>query len=445
MKGILSPKQLLVMGGALFAMHFGASCMLYPVHWGKMAGNSVLTAFLGILITGLILPLLAYVALSRGQGNFRNITSRFSPKFGPIFCLGTIVVLGPLFVVPRMSAAAWDAILQFTGIQFESKLPALLFSIIYYALTYWFAASKSKTMEKIGNILSPILILIVVAVILKGIITPIGNGWVPSSSDKPAFVYGFLEGYATADLLCSLMFGLVIISGLRNAGVPEEKMNSGIIKVGLVGIGLLVCTHFGHMIVGANTGGSIDLEYAQLYTEVVRSLWGNVGGFLFTIALVAAALTTAVGLTGATAEYIDDAYNGKISYKVTALITCISSIAISNIGLDAIVTIVTPVLDLFYPGAIVMVLYYAFMPDVLEGRKLAALRLAFYGATICGLIDVIAQYCRILNVGNGFLSIYNWLPLSQYKMTWVVLSPALFIAGLFVIGKIQKSKMSAQF
>ena len=439
MKGILKPKQLFVLGGALFAMHFGASCMLYPVHWGKMAGSSVLVAFIGILITGLILPLLAYVALSRGKGNFRQITSRFAPKFGPVFCVGTVVVLGPLFVVPRMSAAAWDAILQFTGLQFDSPIPALVFSIAYYALSYWFVASKSKTMDKIGNILTPVLIVIVTAVILKGIITPIGNGWVEPSFEQPAFVYGFLEGYATADLLCSLMFGLVIISGLKNAGVPESKMNTGIVMVGIVGIGMLVCTHFGHMIVGANTGDAIDLTYAQLYTEVVRALWGNIGGFFFTIALVAAALTTAVGLAGSTAEYMEEATEGKISYKLTALVTCAISVVISNIGLDSIVTIVTPVLDLFYPGAIVMVLYYVFMPNALEKKNLSALAPAFYGATICGLLDVMATYCRLFSFGEGYLSFYSMLPLSQYKMTWILATVVLFAVGL-VFGKKSQSK-----
>ena len=86
-----------------------------------------------------------------------------------------------------------------------------------------------------------------------------------------------------------------------------------------------------------------------------------------------------------------------------------------------------------------MVLYYVFMPDVLETRNLSALRLAFYGATFCGLLDVIAQYCSIFDMGKAFLSCYKWLPLSQYKMTWIVLAPALFAVGLFVFGKTQKN------
>ena len=55
----LSVKQLLVMGGALFSMHFGASCMLYPVQWGRDSGTSVFIAYVAIVLTALLLPLLA--------------------------------------------------------------------------------------------------------------------------------------------------------------------------------------------------------------------------------------------------------------------------------------------------------------------------------------------------------------------------------------------------
>ena len=41
MKKDLSIKELLVMGGALFSMHFGAACMLFPVQWGKDAGTAL--------------------------------------------------------------------------------------------------------------------------------------------------------------------------------------------------------------------------------------------------------------------------------------------------------------------------------------------------------------------------------------------------------------------
>lgn len=284
------------------------------------------------------------------------------------------------------------------------------------------------------------MIVIVAAVILKGLITPISDTWVAPTYTQPPFVYGFLEGYSTADLLCSLLFGLVVISGLANAGVPKERMNQNIVKIGIVGIGMLTCTHLGHMLVGANVGNVIDLTYAQLYAEVVRLLWGNVGGMCFSIALVAAALTTAIGLTSSAAEYMEESTEGKISYRNTAIVTCILSIVISSVGLDSIITFITPLLDAVYPGAIVLVLYYVFMPGFEKAERLYACRISFYAAVIFGAIDVIATYCRLLGGDqNFFMNIYKALPLSSYKLTWVIAAVVFYLVGLLLAGKKAKT------
>lgn len=102
MRNRLSVKELLIMGGALFSMHFGASCMLYPVTWGKEAGESLPLAYIGIFISGILLPLLGYIALVKGRGNFCDISTRPAPRFGMVFAAITIIVLGPAYIVPRM-------------------------------------------------------------------------------------------------------------------------------------------------------------------------------------------------------------------------------------------------------------------------------------------------------------------------------------------------------
>ena len=64
-----------------------------------------------------------------------------------------------------MSAAAWAAIEQMTGLKSESILPAVIFSIVYYLITYWFVANPGKVIDKIGKILFPVLLVVVTAVI----------------------------------------------------------------------------------------------------------------------------------------------------------------------------------------------------------------------------------------------------------------------------------------
>jgi len=426
----LSAKQLLTMGGALFSMHFGASCMLYPVNWGKDSGTSVFIAYIAIVLTALLLPLLAYIALARGKGNFAAITTRISPKFGSVFCTVTVLVLGPLYVVPRMSAAAWDAIVALTGLELSGFLPILLFNFLFYALAYWFLADRSDTMDKIGKILFPVLIAIVVLVIAKGLITPISTNWQPKTYAESPIAYGLLQGYQTGDLPAALLFGLIIIQGIQKAGVSENRVNKNLIRIGLVGMGMLAITHLGHMIVGASTGGTIDKTLSVLYGEVVMQLWGKPGAIFFNIALILAALTTAVGLCGSAGEYFAEVSKGRVSYKIVSLTMVGISALVSSVGLSNIVTFIGPLLDACYPAAIVVVLYYVICPKLGSLRLLSGARFAMIAAAVVGFIDVLNSYNSLLNINSvQFANFYNWLPLSAYHLTWIPVSAVFFLLG----------------
>lgn len=429
----LSIGQLLTMGGALFSMHFGASCMLYPVNWGKDSGTSVFLAYIAIVMTALLLPLLAYVALARGKGNFAAITQRISPKFGSVFCTVTVLVLGPLYVVPRMSAAAWDAIVALTGLQVSGFLPILLFNCLFYALAYWFLSDRSDTMDKIGKILFPVLIAIVVLVITKGLITPISTHWQPKTYAESPIAYGLLQGYQTGDLPAALLFGLIIIQGIQKAGVSENRVNRNLIRIGLVGMGMLAVTHLGHMIVGASTGGTIEETLSVLYGQVVMQLWGKPGAIFFNIALVLAALTTAVGLCGAAGEYFTEATKDRVSYKKTSLIMVAISALVSSVGLTNIVTFIGPLLDACYPAAIVVVLYYVLAPNPNNLRLRSGAHFAMIAAAVVGFVDVLYTYNTLLKINHAqFVRFYEALPLSNFRLTWIPVSVVCFLLGSLV-------------
>ena len=111
----LLPSEYLTAASALFSMHFGASCMLYPLTWGKETGSAFGLAYIGVLISGVILPLLAYLALSKGKGDLITLTKRTSPRFALVFCSIVAMVIGPFYVVPRISATTWEAIARITN------------------------------------------------------------------------------------------------------------------------------------------------------------------------------------------------------------------------------------------------------------------------------------------------------------------------------------------
>ncbi|KGK90218.1 branched-chain amino acid transport system II carrier protein [Clostridium sp. HMP27] len=434
--GDLKLPALFLMGGALFSMHFGASSMVWPVNWGKESGSSVWVAFAGAFITALLLTLLAYVALSKGKGTYNEITRRvLGKKLGISYTVITIVVLGPLYAIPRMSAAAWDSIVQAFSLNPEVRLPLIIFTVLFYLVTYWFLMSPGKTMDRISQILFPFLIIIVIIVVGKGMITPIAEP-VAKSYPGSAFAYGFTNGYATAEILCSLIFGVVILNGLKQKGVSDERMSRNIIRVGVVGIAMLSMTHLCHMLIGASTGGTIDLSYTALYTAVATKLIGHLGGILFSIALFFAALTTAIGMTSGCAEFFVDVTGGKIDYKKASIAVLIFSTLFGCMGLASILTILGPILDGIYPAAIVLVIYYSLMPNNQNRRHLNLCRYAMITALVFGILDTVYTYGIKLNINLGFLNtFYESLPLASEKLAWFPWTVAAGIIGYVVFSK----------
>ena len=131
-RGDLNPVALFMTGGALFSMHFGASSMVWPMNWGKESGSSWPLAFIGAFITAILLVLVAYVALAKSNQSYSQMTGRLvGNRFGAFFTCLTIVVLGPLYAIPRMSAASWDSIVQAFGLNPTSQMHLIIFTILF--------------------------------------------------------------------------------------------------------------------------------------------------------------------------------------------------------------------------------------------------------------------------------------------------------------------------
>lgn len=425
---------LIALGGSLFSMHFGATSMIWPMTWGKDSGTSFAVAFLGIYLTSVFIPLLGYISLAKGEGTFYQLSKRISPTFAKIFCNLTIIVLGPLFVIPRMSAAAWDAFLQITKYESSSMISLIIFTTIYYMVVYWFISSKDSIMDRLSKILLPILLITVTGVFAKGLLNPLSLKGAKVYSE-PAFIYGFVEGYATMELPCALMFGGIIINSLKSKNVSKDKLNKYLIIVGIIGTCILALSHFLHMAIGANTDGLYEnLRYSALYAEVVVQLWGTLGGIIFNIGLLFGALTTAVGLTAATSSFYEETSKGRIKYKNAAITTAALSGVVSILGLESIIVVTAPILNIIYPPAIVLTVCYALIKNVWKNeRKLRAMKVAVLVSMGFGTIDGVIGYAHLLNINiQNFEHIFKTLPLSNFGLSWIIFSILGFFIGYFM-------------
>lgn len=428
--GDLNPVALFLTGGALFSMHFGASSMVWPMNWGKESGASWPLAFVGAFITAVLLVLFAYLALAKSGISFNEMAMRTTGKsFGRFYTCLTIAVMGPLYAIPRMSAAAWDSIVQAFGLTDVGRVPLVIFTIIFYIVTYFFLANPGKAMDRISAMLFPILLVVVVLVVGKSLLNPIAEP-VVQSYEQNAFTYGFTNGYATAELPCALVFGVVILKSLENKGVMSSKMNKNMIRVGLAGLSMLTVTHLCHMIIGAYTGGTLDLTYTALYTAVAIAQYGQVGGYLFSLALFMAALTTAIGMASGSAEFFVEVSHNKLDYKKWAAIICVVSVFFGSLGLTDMLSLLSPILDGVYPPAIVLVLFFAFCPDANKPRRIFACGVSTIVAFACGMFDMIYKYMVQFDVNpGGIRDLYLKIPFSDVSMAWVPFAIVAFVVG----------------
>lgn len=428
MRENLSFKELLVLGGGLFSMHFGAGCLLYPVTWGADAGSAVFWTYAGIFLSAVVLPFLGYVALVRGGGNFLTLICRPAPKFGLCAVALTILILGPFFMMPRITAALWSAILQLTGTS-GSFASQCSFNGLLYLAVFLFVSGKGKVVECIGKIFFPLLVVIVTAVIAQSMATPLASRVPPVFSDHPV-VHGFIAGYAAGDLQCALAYGLVAVQGIRNAGIAPRRVGANLLKVCVVGLGLLALAHLGHMIAGANTGGTIRLNLSALYVQMVVNLWGSAGGLVFLAALATASLTATMGVASSTASLWEEIFNGRLSYGKICALTCVLACMVSSAGLDPIISVIGPVLDACYPVSIVLSLYYCLCGNCLKPGNLRAARASLIAAALTGGVGLIHGYAMLFNLRlPGFERFYAALPLSSVSLAWVPLSAAAYAAA----------------
>ena len=424
---------IMMIGFAIFSMHFGASCMLWPTTWGRDSGSEFLLCFAGFFLSGLILPALAYLAVSKGGGPLYTLSYQVGPKFVATF--GTICVLltGPLFTIPRMSAASWDAISRVTGLDMAEGAFAMsvVFQIAYYAIVYWFIYKESMIVDKLSKILVPALIIIEIAVIGKAIIDPVGPV-APRNYPQSAMAYGFVNGYQTMDLTCALMFAGIIVHDLKNRlGEHSPRVNYYLVLTGFLGFAIMGSVQLGEMYRGSVSSVLFpDLNYAKLSATVVLEQYGNVGGIIFNICLAFAAMTTAIGLAAGCGVYFENATRGKWRYKRASIATLILSCFISIIGLGTIVVWATPGLYLVYPPAIALVLCLCFLTEFTGGTRGAC-----WGAFVWGIFEAGEGYVKLFGKTTGNPDISNpfaWIhdvPLMEYGLGFLWLTIAGFIIG----------------
>ncbi len=382
-------RDIVVVGFALFSMFFGAGNVIFPPYLGMQSGSQWLLGFATYFIADIGLALLGVFALLR-VGSSEAVTLRLGKVPSDILMCAIILCIGPMVAIPRTSASTFEMAIAPN----LSSVSAPVFSVLFFALILALCIKESAVVDIVGKILTPLLLVGLFAIIIMGVISPLGEiAALPQISNVA--VTGIKAGYQTLDALAALPFGIIVLQSVTAKGYTDEKKQFRVVggSALLAGV-LLLAVYMGLAYLGATVSAQYTVEVgrAQLIMAIVEALMGKAGMILFGVVVGLACVTTAIALTSSSAAYFTELTRGKVSYKAFVIIICAFSAVVSNLGLDRIVAVASPVLDVVYPPTLVLIfisLIAPHLPDrVSRGAALGALvtsvlcTLAAYGVTI---------------------------------------------------------------
>lgn len=427
MKKNASIKDMIVIGFALFAMFFGSGNLIFPPYLGRMVGDQYWIGLVGFMIMGVGLPLLGVMATAKVGGDFRVVGNHVSPLFSTILITALMLTIGPLFAIPRTAATTFEI-----GIKpfFENINPIMVIGM-YFLINTLFVISPGSIVDAIGKFLTPVLLVTLMILIVKGSIVPVGP--VTETTIDNVFASSLIEGYQTMDALAAVCFGGMIVHTIKSKGYSEPKeiikltLKSSLIAI--VGLGII---YGGLMYLGMYTGHmSGTIEKTALVVTLAEQILGRTGSILLAIAVSLACLTTSIGLTATGAEYFSDLTKGKVPYWVCAILISLVSMGIALMGVDQIVGITLPVLKILYPVIIVLV-GLAFTGKWITSD--GVYQVAVYTTLIISILDVIGQTLNVLPLQK----IIGFIPLSGMGFPWIV--PVLVVILVYKLVTLKQVK-----
>ena len=416
----------IVVGFALFSMFFGAGNVIFPPYLGFGAGTQWVNGFLFYFIADIGLALFALFTLLKVGGS-ENITGRIGSVASNILMSAIILCIGPMVAIPRTAATTFEMSVA----PLISGVSPVIFSVAFFIVVLLLSIRQSAVIDVVGKVLTPALLIGLLVLIIKGIISPLGSIVNPHVDSSFVIVNGIKSGYQTMDVLAALAFGIIILKSAQEKGYSDARESSKMIRAAAVIAGvLLLIVYFGLTYLGATSASlfSLGISRAELVIGIVERLLGKVGLVIFAVVVALACMTTAVALVSSAASFFEKLTKGRLSYATLVIIICVSSAVISNLGLDRIVAVASPILDIVYPPTLVLIALSWFGDRLSRG----VYRWAVIGALIASVLSTLSLY-------GVSVPIVNTLPLASLGLGWIVPAAGFGIVA-YVISRLRKMR-----
>ena len=396
----------LVVGFALFSMFFGAGNVVFPPYLGMQCGTAWFAGFVYYFAADIGLAMLTMFAILRGRGT-DAIVNPVGKIPAAILMSAIILCIGPMLAIPRTAATTYEMSIAPLAPSFSS----VLFSILFFALILVLSVRESAVVDIVGKILTPLLLLGLAVLILKGVLFPLGK--ISSAPTvKSVAATGILSGYQTMDVLAAMAFGVLILQSADKKGYHDLKGQKKLVAgAALLAGALLLLVYLGLTYLGGTVSSRFDfhMDRAELVLRIVNMLMGRVGTVVFGTVVGLACVTTAVALVSSAAAFFSNLSGGRIRYSLLVILICVFSAAAANLGLDGIIAVAAPILNIVYPPTLVLIILSYFGDRV---PKLVH-RFSAGGAILISILNVVTR--------NGLrMPVLKQLPLASMDLGWVV-------------------------
>ncbi|HJE01991.1 MAG TPA: branched-chain amino acid transport system II carrier protein [Staphylococcus auricularis] len=430
-------KNTWIIGFTLFAMFFGAGNLIFPPNLGLDSGHYFGPTIFAFVLTGIGLPLLGVIVGALDKQGYIGAFNKISPTFSMIFLIVIYLTIGPLFAIPRTASTSFEMTVT-PIVHTNSNLALFIFSVLYFLVVLFLCINPNKIVDRIGSILTPLLIITILAMIIKGFVDFGGSSQSDSAeaftSNAAGFSQGFTSGYLTMDAIAAIAFSMIVVNAVKATGVKhadqifKQTVSAGAIAaVALIFIYVSLGFIGNHMTISQDKLAELTANDQNIGTYLLTTMasvgFGELGKYLLGIIVALACLTTACGLIVAVSQYFNSIFP-KISYKLYVILFTAVSFLLANLGLNAAIQLSVPVLSIVYPIAITVVLLILLARYI--PTKPIAQRIPVIIVTIISILSVAHTEGWIT------LNFIESLPFHEYSLEWFPISVIATIIGYIV-------------
>lgn len=405
-KQILTRWDTLALGFMTLALFLGAGNIIYPPYVGKLTGGNYLIASGGFIVSGVVLPMLAVLALANKGGDPLRVCAPLGKFWGTVLAASFYLFLGVFFASPRTATVSYEMGLR--NFVPDNPNSLYLYTFLFFIIVGLLGLYPHRLLKTIGYILAPLKLLCLGCLAVYAVRSHVDSAAIQHGATAGnAFSTGMINGYLTMDTLSALTFGVIIINSLKEKGINEAAVIKKYTRIAvcIAAMGLIII-YFSLMHIGAGYAHLSGFDNgAQILRIFIVDNMGMTGSLFMAVLIYLACTVTAVGLTSSTASLFSQML--KVKYPVMLALVVFCSFLLANFGLTRLIAFSVPALSVICPACTTLIV-------------LSLLRVPEKAIALSVWVSIIFSFNDAVLIPFGLgLPFSDKIPLSDVSLSWL--------------------------